>query len=223
MAGFVEDLAALFARFGLARAAIVGHSLGGNIALRYAELFPETVTHVVSIEGLGPSPAVLARHAIASPATLRRAEIAERQRLFARPPRVYPTIDEAARRMQAVHPWLTPALAAHLARHGLKDATGGHVWKFDPLLRRVSSAEGDQTTVNQLLRRIACPTLLVYGGKSWASNPGADGRLANFGPNARLKVFADSGHWLHHQEPERFNRLLAAFLSPDAAPAGSGG
>ena len=45
----------------MAPVTIIGHSLGGSIALLYAGLFPETVDKVVAIEGLGPSPEVLKR------------------------------------------------------------------------------------------------------------------------------------------------------------------
>ena len=38
------------------RSPIVAHSLGGNIALRYAGIYPEAVHRLVAIEGLGPAP-----------------------------------------------------------------------------------------------------------------------------------------------------------------------
>jgi len=63
MASYVYDLAQLIHQKGLAPVTILAHSLGGNIALRYAGLYPETVKSIVAIEGLGWPPKVLAERA----------------------------------------------------------------------------------------------------------------------------------------------------------------
>jgi pimeloyl-ACP methyl ester carboxylesterase len=56
MAGCIYDLAQLIHQQRLAPVTIVAHSLGGNIALRYAGIYPETVAKLAAIEGLGPPP-----------------------------------------------------------------------------------------------------------------------------------------------------------------------
>jgi pimeloyl-ACP methyl ester carboxylesterase len=92
---FVYDLVALIRHLNLPEVSLVGHSLGGNIALRMAGLYPELVRRVVSIEGLGPSPQ-LAQEMAGKPVEVRlRGWIDEQQRLDARAPRFYPTIDGA--------------------------------------------------------------------------------------------------------------------------------
>ena len=60
MAGYIYDLAQLIHQQRLAPVTILAHSLGGAIALRYAGIYPETVTKLIAIEGLGPGPARLA-------------------------------------------------------------------------------------------------------------------------------------------------------------------
>ena len=57
----VFDLATLMDDVVQSNAILIGHSLGGNIVLRYTGLFPDRVTKLVSIEGLGPSPKMLAQ------------------------------------------------------------------------------------------------------------------------------------------------------------------
>ena len=59
MAGYIYDLAQLLHQLKVAPISIIGHSLGGNIALRYTGLYPENVAKLIAIEGLGPSPRVL--------------------------------------------------------------------------------------------------------------------------------------------------------------------
>ncbi|SVC67617.1 uncharacterized protein METZ01_LOCUS320471, partial [marine metagenome] len=49
---YVLDLNALFHAEDIQKASLIGHSLGGSIALQYAGAFPEQVDRVVSIEGV---------------------------------------------------------------------------------------------------------------------------------------------------------------------------
>jgi pimeloyl-ACP methyl ester carboxylesterase len=59
-AAYVYDLAQLIHQQELAPVTIVAHSLGGNIAIRYTGVYPETVRRLVAIEGLGPTPRQMA-------------------------------------------------------------------------------------------------------------------------------------------------------------------
>ena len=63
----VFDLASLVDHIGADTVRLVSHSLGGNIAIRYTGLFPRKVTKLVAIEGLGPSPKMLAERRALKP------------------------------------------------------------------------------------------------------------------------------------------------------------
>src|SRR3546814_3315685 len=63
MDSFVYDLAQFVHQLDLAPVTIVAHSLGGNIATRYTGLYPDKVRKLVAIEGLRPSPKLLAERA----------------------------------------------------------------------------------------------------------------------------------------------------------------
>ena len=60
MGNYIYDLAQLIHQQNLAPVTLVSHSLGGNIALRYTGLYPDSVKKIVAIEGLGFSPAMVA-------------------------------------------------------------------------------------------------------------------------------------------------------------------
>ncbi len=212
MAGFVYDLAQLIHQQRLAPVTIIAHSLGGNIALRYTGLYPENVRRLVAIEGLGPSPRILAERAAEPPDARLRRWIEERRALAGRLPRRYPTIEDAFRRMQEENRHLSPEQARHLTVHGAnQNEDGTYSWKFDSAVRVSPPADMAQAELEQLWARITCPTLLVYGQESWASNPEADGRLRHF-RNARVASFAQAGHWVHHDQTERFLAEVRAFL-----------
>ena len=58
--------------------------------------------------------------------------------------------------------------------------------------------------IETLWSGITCPTLLVYGKESWASNPETDGRIKHF-KTAEVVEFDRAGHWVHH---DRLNDFL---------------
>ena len=179
---------------------------------RYAGTYPDNVRKLVAIEGLGASPSVLAERAEKTPDE-RYAEWIDRKRgLSARQPRRYPSLAEAAARMQERNQFLTLEMAEHLTRYGVnQNEDGTYSWKFDNYLRAWPPSDIPQADIEYLWGRITCPTLLVYGEESWASNPEEDGRLAKFN-NAKLEMYAKAGHWVHHDRYADFVRSLKAFL-----------
>ena len=213
MAGYVYDLAQLVHSQRLAPVTIIAHSLGGNIALRYAGLYPENVAKIVAIEGLGHSPRLLAERAKQHPADRFRRWIDDLRGLAARTPRRYASIGEAAGRMQAENPHLSAEQARHLTVHGLsQNEDGSYSWKFDNYVRSWPPADLTPDEVAQLWARIACPTLLVYGAESWASNPAEDGRIKHFS-NAEVLSVEGAGHWVHHDKPDVFMDAVRRFLA----------
>jgi pimeloyl-ACP methyl ester carboxylesterase len=212
MGAYVYDLAQLIHQQKLAPVSIIAHSLGGNIALRYTGVYPETVARLVAIEGMGPSPAMLKQRAVRSVQERMRAWIEEKRALAGRSPRRYASIEEAFARMQAENRHLTPEQARYLTLHGAaQNEDGTYSWKFDNYVRSWSPADLTTEEMQELWGNITCPTLLVYGRESWASNPEEDGRLQYF-KTARVAAFEGAGHWVHHDRLEAFLAEVRAFL-----------
>ena len=90
MSSYIYDLDQLIHQQGLAPVTIVAHSLGGNICLRYAGIFPDKVRKLVAIEGLGPSPKVIAERRKKTMAERMREWVDEQRKLSGRLPRRYP-------------------------------------------------------------------------------------------------------------------------------------
>jgi pimeloyl-ACP methyl ester carboxylesterase len=211
--GYIYDLAQLIHQQKLAPVTLIGHSLGGNIALRYTGLYPENVAKLVAIEGLGPSPKMLAeRMAVGLPDRI-RAWIDEQRGLSGRLPRRYKTLEDAYKRMQEENKHLSPEQALYLTQHGVnQNEDGTYSWKFDNYIRSWPPYDVPVTEVERLWSRIACPTLLLYGSESWASDPAADGRARHF-KNAEVVTFERAGHWVHHDNLPEFLALIRRFLA----------
>ena len=102
--------------------------------------------------------------------------------------------------------------ARHLTIHGVhRNEDGSYSWKFDNYLHLPWAHDTHPDQVAELWQAITCDVLLMYGEKSWASNPSADGRLAHF-RGARCLTFENAGHWLHHDQFSRFVTALHEFL-----------
>lgn len=212
MDSYIYDLAQLIHQQKLAPLTIIAHSLGGNIALRYTGLYPETVKKLVAIEGLGPSPKSIAKRAHLTLAERMHTWVEEQRALAGRLPRRYASIDEALKRMQEQNGHLTPEHARHLTQHGVnQNEDGTYSWKFDNYVRSWPAYDMPYEDIDKLWARITCPTLLVYGKESWASNPEGDGRLDHF-QNAKVVTIANAGHWVQHDQLDRFLTEVKAFL-----------
>ena len=218
MTAYVYDLAQLIHQLDVGPVAMIAHSLGGGIALRYAGVFPQTVRMLVAIEGLGPPPAMVAERADRPVAERLAAWVARERALAGRLPRRYPSIEDALARMREENAHLTPEQARYLTVHGIsRNEDGTYSWKFDNYARGGSPVDITQEEIHQLWSNIACPTLLLNGAESWASNPAEDGRIAHF-RNARVEVFERAGHWLHHDRLDHFLSRVRAFLGRARAP-----
>jgi pimeloyl-ACP methyl ester carboxylesterase len=209
---YVTDIAQLVLQKKMAPVTIIAHSLGGSIALLYSGVFPETVKKVVAIEGLGPSPQMLARMGSQTVEQRVRSRIEQRRESAGRTPRKYPTLDAAVARMKEENTHLDDAQARHLTLHGaVQNEDGTYSWKFDNLVRLGGPGGLSNEEQHRIWSCIAAPVLLVRGTESWASDPAADGRMAHF-KDARLANIERAGHWSHHDQLEMFMGHVDGFL-----------
>jgi pimeloyl-ACP methyl ester carboxylesterase len=204
---FVLDIAMLAQEIKRDPLTVIGHSLGGAVALEYTGVHPDAVKKVVAIEGLGPP----VREP--TPASQRmRAWIGHMKEFDQRKPRRYASVDDAVKRMREENPHLTDDMARHLTVHGMrKDDSGSLVWKFDNYVRLHSPYEFNIAEAREIWNQIRCPVLLIRGSESWATDPVADGKASAF-HNVRAELIKDAGHWVHHDQLEKFMDIVWDFL-----------
>jgi pimeloyl-ACP methyl ester carboxylesterase len=209
MVDYVLDLAQLMDALGSAPATLIGHSLGGGIVLQYTGVFPGRVQKTVSIEGLGPPPAMMRE----TPAHRRmQGWIGQMQELARRKVREYPTIEEALARMRQANPHLSVEQARHLTIHGVRrNENGTYSWKFDNYTRATSPYLFNLKDAAEIWGRIACPCLLIRGDESWAGDWDRDGRMKSF-RSAQSVTIRQAGHWVHHDQLEEFLKVTREFL-----------
>jgi pimeloyl-ACP methyl ester carboxylesterase len=110
------------------------------------------------------------------------------------------------------NPHLTEEMARHLTAHAAKTNDDGSLsWKFDNYVRLRSPYEFNIAEAREIWNQIRCPVLLIRGSESWASDPEADGKASAF-HDYRTELVKDAGHWVHHDQLEKFMTIIWDFL-----------
>lgn len=210
---FVYDIAQLVYQKQMAPVTILAHSLGGMISLQYAGIFPDAVKKLIAIEGLGPSPTMIEER-FSKPVHDRLSGwVEDLRKSSGRIPRRYDSIEDAFHRMQEENPHLSAEQARHLTIHGAsQNEDGTYSWKFDNYVRNWPPYSLPYDEIYQLWQRITCPTLLIRGTESWASDPVKDGRIKHF-QNAQVAAIEGAGHWAHHDRFDEFVSIVRNFLA----------
>ena len=205
---YVLDLDCVVRALGVSRFKLVGHSMGGTIAFLYAGTFPQRVTRLVLIEGLGP----VGMNFSDAPTRMEEwiSEVHERGRNHFRE---YSSIEAGARQLKKTNARLNDDLALELAREGMKqNSRGKWIWKFDPLHRTTAPQPFYSFQAIEFLRRIDCPVLIVEGKESHQTQrPDKEARLDALRPKLRIDV-EHAGHMVHQDNPKGLATLLADFL-----------
>lgn len=212
LAEFGMDLYDIVSALRLERLAVVGHSFGGHLSLRFAACWPGLVTAVSGIECIELP---IVRDERAEPKTYPerlRTWMETMRESRERRPRSYSSVAEAAARMQKEQPKVDAETIGHLARHALITNPDGTMrWKFDQAPRLRPPDDADGRLMDQMLSAIECPVQLFYGTASWVPMPPPD--RVSLLRNLSLVTVPDVSHWLHHQARETYISELSAFLA----------
>jgi pimeloyl-ACP methyl ester carboxylesterase len=188
-----DDLDALLEHVVSGPFAVMGHSMGGAIALEHAAIRND-VSALVAVDvsrGAAPRSRRAARLALA----LRRS---------------YESREEAVRRYRflpsSAH--ASEAIRRHIADHSVREEEGGRFgFKFDPRWFGLPPRPRPD------LARVRCPTLVVRGSESPMLTPeGADELLAEL-PDASAVVIGGAGHHVHLDQPAAFLAAVLPFLT----------
>lgn len=195
-AAMAQDLAELVAALKLESFSLLGHSMGGKVAMQYALAFqPTQLRHLIGVD-VAPKAYATREHE----AILKALSELDLSQVHSR---------------QDAEVALASAIPALVVRRflvsNLRQGERGWEWQFNlPVLReQIGLIAGTIETEGAFQ---ACPVLFVSGGRSDYLRPEDHALVLRYFPQARFEVVPQAGHWLHVEAPQAFQYLIADFL-----------
>ena len=193
---YLADLDALLDGLALSRVILVGHSMGGGIALAYALSRPDRVRGLVLMCPTGVVPVA-----------------------FLQIPKLMPRAIAAQGGGKLVPRWMARWILRHLAYSDERRVSERDVDEYwaptqQPgfsLAARASAEEFDwRPLTSAQLERLTNPSLVILGRKDRLIRNA--GEAAARIPGATVREL-DAGHVAHEERPDETHRLVAAFLT----------
>ena len=200
---------------------LVGHSMGGYIAMMYSGVRPSRIRRLINLEGFGMPET---RPAQAPERYAKWMDQIKHLHAGQADLKTYDSADGVARRLMKTNPRLSADKAAWLAQHWAAPNDQGR-WAIlgDPAHKVISANLYQVEEALATHRRITAPVLSVTAqddslGQWWKGQYDLaqyQARLAAV-PQVTQAVLPDAGHMLHHDQPEVLAGLITDFLAqPD--------
>lgn len=196
-----EDVVAFLDRAGLESAVVLGHSMGGKVAMTLALTRPERVDALAVVD--------------IAPAAYRGTLEAYAQAMMSL------DLTRAARRgevdVMLAERVPDPVVRAFLLQN-LDRADDGFAWRLNlpALLSAMDELSGFPASLGG--KAFDGPCCFIAGGLSDYLRPEHGPRIETFFPKAEIRRVAGAGHWVHAEAPMAFVETLDAFLARVAVP-----
>jgi pimeloyl-ACP methyl ester carboxylesterase len=189
---FAEDLYKLLQHLGLDPPVLVGHSMGGYVALAFAKAFPHALRGLVLVgtrAGADSPEAVAARRQMADLARLEGSSA---------------VVDAMAPKMLAAGN-MDPDMAAAVRGFMAPAKVEGLIGALLGMAERPDAGPG--------LGRMKVPTLVITGADDTLIKPSESAALAKAIPGAQVNFIPKAGHLVAFEQAEAFNAILKAWLA----------
>jgi pimeloyl-ACP methyl ester carboxylesterase len=206
LGAYASGLRDLLIALGHKRATVVGHSLGGGIAMQFAYQFPELTERLVLVSSGGLGREV---HPVLRAATLPGSELVLPVLTHARVLAVGEAVGRAIGLLRLRLGADVAEVASGYASLGESEARAA----FIATMRAVLDAGGQRVSaLDRLYLAEVMPTLIVWGDRD-PIIPAGHGRAAHEAmPGSRFELLGDVGHFPQLERPLEFSRLLKDFV-----------
>lgn len=192
-----EDVRQLMTRLGLESASIIGHSMGGKVAMQLALSYPELVEKLVVVDIAPVSyPADADGHmnVLAAMDAVRLDSIKSRTEAEA-------TLEDYISD-QATRQFVLTNL--------VRNEEGSFDWRLnkDSLRKNYANLRAELEATQSFTK----PVLFVKGSQSPYIQTEHEAQIMELFPVASVKVIIDAGHWLHAEQPQALQKILLKFL-----------
>ncbi|MCU1658490.1 MAG: Soluble epoxide hydrolase [Pseudonocardiales bacterium] len=207
VAAYANGMRDLLSALGVERVTLVGHSLGGGVAMQFAYQFPERTERMVLVAtgGAGRGVSPMLRAAALPGANLALAAL--------RMPLSRLAIDVAIEILERLDTGLgVDAVDMRRVVETLPDQTARSA--FIRTLRSVVDWRGQVVTMLDRCYLVrGMPTLLIWGARDSVLPVDHAHKAHAAMPGSRLEIFDDAGHFPFRTDPARFVGLLEDFCA----------
>lgn len=208
VAAYANGMRDLLSVLDIEKATVVGHSLGGGVAMQFAYQFPQLVERLILIGAGGVTKDVNIALRLAS------LPLGGEALALLRLPMVLPVLQVAGRALGAI--FGSTGLGRDIPDAlriltDLPEPTASSA--FTRTLRSVVDWRGQVVTMlDRCYLTESVPVQLIWGDQD-AVIPVSHARMAHSAmPGSRLEVFARSGHFPFHDDPDRFVEVVERFI-----------
>jgi pimeloyl-ACP methyl ester carboxylesterase len=197
--GYLADLVHVIDHSELGEFVLIGHSLGGQLAIRLGAHYAQRIRASVLVD-FGPELIAEGREHAGW--------------LLNESLRHYPTIESYAEWLKDTRHLSSPSALEQVARRALRATSDGFRLKVDPALVAAfpKLERRDSELLWRLLKEISCPTLIVRGGGSAVLSRAVAQRMVEVLPRGQLATINAAGHSVMLDNPTEFERTVLAFL-----------
>ena len=190
-----EDVRAFMARQGLPAAAVIGHSMGGKVAMRLALAHGEQVLRLVVVD---VAPVAYRRSFNAYVEAMRGLDLSRISRRAEADALLAEQIDDAG-----VRGFLLQNLVI---------GEDGVAWRVPLQALADNMPELVGFPEPRAGEQYDGPTLFVTGGRSDYVRPEHHAKIRHLFPNAQFVAIPDAGHWVQAEAPDKFLEVVGGFL-----------
>jgi pimeloyl-ACP methyl ester carboxylesterase len=189
---------------------LLGHSMGGNVAMMYAGVRPQRVRRLINLEGFGLRPTTPDR----APARYREwLDEVKDGTSYA----TYDTFEQLEKVLARRNPRTSAECIAFIARSWARQRDDGRVeLRCDPRHKRVNPVLYQRDQAEACWREILAPLLFVVGDKAdiaqRLTDSAAAGHFSQLFRSLTMATIADAGHMLHHERPADVAELIEQFF-----------
>ena len=189
---------------------LLGHSMGGNVAMLYAGVRPERVRRLINLEGFGLS------HTKAEQAPARYREWLDEVKHGTRFAS-YDSLDQLISVLARRNPRTSPDRLEFIARSWSKQGSDGRIHlRADPRHKQVNPMLYQRDQAEACWREISAPVRFVVGALSdVAKKLSDDATVRHFKEQFRdlsLVTLEDCGHMMHHERPREVAEQIEEFF-----------
>jgi len=203
----MADLKEFLDQQGITKAIILGHSMGGKVAMRFAMEFPWMVTRMVIAD---ISPGSYLKNGDNNHLKVHE-EIIDAM-LNVDLDKATGLSDVEANLAEQLH---DIRLIKFLLKNLRKDEDKAYSWKLNlPVLRNNLDALSDGLDLDKLksLQIKSFPIMFIRGEESAYVGLKDQKLIKEIFPLSQMVSLKNAGHWLHAEQPERFARIVKRFI-----------